>query len=265
MFLNCEGSRFDDAWFNQNRFAGGACSEAGIFDVSHFTVDSEPGGTVFGAGYGGSDQPSSQPSVDVALEWIGHQPGIFEVNLPADLHPRFGGRFDSARFASPSGEPELFDGSVTEPVDDPDYMIARIEATSALVRADVVATLPIGFSAVPMPFRKPRYLKGGDDFNHARIYLTEEGINGFILIFAREPGPHGNQIHIAARKVAPARYDVTITFEGGRFEVARDIVLGPELPDLAQKMLEPGPVGILQAKAAGIKTRVTRDRTQGYV
>ncbi len=258
MFLNCEASRFDDAWFNRSAFAGGDCVEAGVFDVSHFSMDSEAGGTVFA-----SSQPDEAPGVEVTLDWTSHQPGVFEVNLPADLPPRFGGRFDQARFASPSGEPEVFAGGVTEPVDDPDYIVARLEATSALVRADVVASLPLGHSAVPMPFRKPRYLKGGDEFNHARIYLTEEGINGYILIFAHEPGPHGNQIHVAARKVSPARYDFTITFEGGRFEVARQIVLGPELPPLARDILQPNAVGILQAKAGGVRASVTRERTEG--
>lgn len=257
IYLECDSSRFDQADFNQSAFAGGRCVEVGIFDVSHFALDAEAMDTVFAAG-----EPSQASGTDVKLEWIHHQPGAFEVNLPADLPPRFGGRFDQARFASQDGAPEVYPGAVTEPITDQDYMVANIEAKSALIRADVVASIPLGFSPIAMPFRKPRYLKGGDEFNHARMYLSEEGVDGYILLYAREPGPHGNQISVSARKVGPARYDVTITFEGGRFESARQIVLGPDLAALSTDLSKPAAVGVLQAKSAGVNAAVTRERTE---
>ena len=46
-----------------------------------------------------------------------------------------------------------------------------------------------------------------------------------------------------------------------RFENARRVVLGESPPSLAQELLKPGPIGVLQAKAAGVTVTVTRDRT----
>jgi hypothetical protein len=87
-------------------------------------------------------------------------------------------------------------------------------------------------------------------------------VPGFIAVFASAPGAWGNSVTIAARKSGPARFDVTINFLGARFENARRVVLGgDELPSLGEEVTRPGPVGVLQAKAAGVRARVTRDRT----
>ena len=68
---------------------------------------------------------------------------------------------------------------------------------------------------------------------------------------------------MTARKAGPARFDVTVSYPGARFENARQVALGGEhLPVLTDDLLRPGPVGVLQAKAAGIYAKVTRDRAE---
>jgi hypothetical protein len=255
IFLECSGSRFDQAHFAEDRFAGGDCAEAGVFDVSRF------GQAVFG--------PLAAPAVDVTLRWQSHRPGAFVVNLPSDLPSRFGGRFNEARFGMTRENPETLPGVVTEPPGDERDLVQLLNdgeapafRASPLVRAGRVARVPIGFEAVKMPFRKPRFLRLGDDHQPARLYLTEDGMEGFVEIRAQEAGTWGNEIAVVARPAGPGRWDVTLHFAGARFENARKTVLGAPLPDLAQDLLQPGPIGILQAKAAGVEARVTRDRAE---
>lgn len=256
LFLSCQVSRFDGADFDADPFAGGPCHSLGIFDISRFADPVEPKvSAVFGPG------PHPEPAVEVRLSWHEHLPGAFTVNLPADLPPRFGGRFNQARFALPGEKPELYAMAVTEPVDDPDYLPALLNTRSKLVKAQLVASVPLGWQAVAMPFRKPRSLTLGREAQPARIYLAEEGFAGFLELEAQLPGVVGNSIAVTARKVGPALFDVTVAFQGGRFENARQLVLGEPLPALTEQLLQPGPVGLLQAKAAGIRAAVTRDGT----
>lgn len=255
LFQSCQAARFDGADFNAAPFAGGPCRSAGIFDVSRFVDPAEAKVTaVFG-----SPGPNSDPPVEVRLRWEEHLPGAFTVNLPADLPPRFGGRFNQARFARPGEKPELYEMAVTEPVGDADYLPALLNSKSTLVRAQLVPSVPLGWQAVAMPFRKPRALTLGNDTQRARIYLAEEGFAGFLEIEAKLPGAAGNSIAVTARKVGPALFDVSVAFGGARFENARQLVLGEPLPVLTEKLLQPGPVGLLQAKAAGTRVTVTRD------
>lgn len=256
LFLSCQVSRFDSADFDADHFAGGPCRSLGIFNVSRFVEPADPKvAAVFGPG----EHP--EPAVEVRLNWNEHLPGAFTVNLPADLPPRFGGRFNLARFALPGEKPELYAMAVTEPVGDPDYLPALLNSRSHLVKAQLVASVPLGWQAVAMPFRKPRLLTLGSESQPARLYLAEEGFAGFLEIEAQLPGAAGNSISVTARKVGPALFDVTVAFQGGRFENARQLVLGEPLPALTEQLLQPGPVGLLQAKAAGTRAAVTRDST----
>jgi hypothetical protein len=126
-----------------------------------------------------------------------------------------------------------------------------------------VPRVPLGFEAATMPFRRPRFLTGGSDSERARLYLAEKDVPGFIELTALQPGEWGNAIAVAARKSGPARFDVTINYQAARFENARQVVLGgTELPALTEDLLKPSPVGVLQAKAGGIKSRVTRNRAE---
>ena len=253
--LECAAARFDAAAFDAADFAGGPCRWPGIFDVSTFAL---PGG---GAQSVYAISPIPGPTSDWTFGYQRYTPAAFEVNLPADLPARFGGRFDEARFASDPQQPEFYAHAVTEPPGDDDNLIDLINARSVLVRAEPVAALPIGFTAVPLPTRAPRHLTGGGGPHAARLYLQEAGAEGFVLIEARENGEDGNLISVSSRPAGPARFDVTILADGARFESARAIVAGPP-PALADRStLEPTPLGVDEAKAAGTRVRVTRDRS----
>lgn len=255
VFLERSGARFDQAHFDEDRFAG-EDSEVGLFDVSRF------GQALFG--------PIPSPAVEVTMRWESHRPGTFVVNLPADLPARFGGRFNEARFGTVAlkpNDPPTLAGVVTEPPEDERDLVLLLNMgeppgfdPSPLVRSRRVPRVPLGFEAVRVPFRKPRKLRLGTEQNPAAIYLAEDGVDGFIEIRAREAGTWGNDILVSTRPAGPGRWDVNVEFPGVPFESGRQTALGTPLPSLAQDLLKPGPIGILQAKAAGVEARVTRDR-----
>jgi hypothetical protein len=275
-YLNSDEVRFDDAHFDQAHFAGGVCIERGVFDVSRF-ANSPPEAeeAVFAP-----LSPLADPTVDVQFRWVRYQPGTFSVNLPADLPGKFGARFDQARFALPGKAPETFSGVVLEasvlsgPGGDPDYLVNRINAASKLVTAQFLnqPNPPLGWEAMNVPFRHPRArpLTLGNDANPAKIFLAEKGVPGLIEVSARQPGVWGNSIEVTARPAGPARYDVTIGLAAARFESARQIALvghltapgEDSLPALPQEILRPQPVGVLHARAAGVRAEVTRDRAE---
>jgi hypothetical protein len=264
-FMAALGARFDQARFNYARFAGGPCLEPGVFDVSRFAdLPPEHEAAVYAGGPTG-------PAVQVALQWTSHKPGSFIVNLPADLPENFGARFNYARFAQPGNTPEVYTGVVTEPAIDSDYIVTRINAQSHLVKAGPVSIVPLGWQPQVMPFFHPRAqnLTGGNDNGAAQIYLAESGVPGFIHLTALVPGKWGNTIEVTARHASPGRFDVTIGYEGARFENARQTVLAGKvlaqgedpMPVLISEILKPRPVGVLQGKAAGVLAQVTRDQT----
>lgn len=283
IYGDCHSSRFNEAHFNAARFAGDRCDDRGVFNVSRFAhAPPEPVAAVFA-----SAEPLLDPAVEVVFRWPSHRPGAFCVNLPADLPARFGGRFNEARFGQKKDTPELYEKAVTEPPDDPDYLVTHINAASTLIGASVVPRVPLGWEAVTMPFRKPQFFTLGAEEAPARLYLAEEGIDGFIKLEAREAGTWGNEIAVTARSSGPAMYDVAIIYQGSLFENARQVALGKgpllpaprcqkgkkasatqqvpldrDLPTLIQDLLQPGPIGVLQAKAAGVRADVSRDRTE---
>jgi hypothetical protein len=254
LYLECGASRFDEAQFGAAAFAGGPCSAWAIFDASGFAGPEDGEEALFAP-----SGPPPDPPVEVALRWRSHQPGAFRVNLPADLPPRFGGRFDSLRFG-PAG-PELFPDAVTGPADDPRHL-ARLLAASRFVEAEVVPRPPVGFEAVPMPFREPRRLARGDERAPARLYLAGPGLVGVLEVRAREPGAWGEEIAVAARRAGAARFEVAVHYRGGVFENARRAVRGDLVPARAEDLLGAGRIGVLHAKAAGVRAEVTRDRAE---
>lgn len=267
IYLDCHAARFDDARFNRARFSGGLCLERAVFDISHFVrTPPEYEAAVF------APESLSDPPVEIRFHWAHHQPGALVVNLPADLPERFGGRFDQVRFALADDAPESYAGVVAEPLTDPNHLETRINASSHLIEVEVVPRAPIGWQAVTIPFRRPRVytLTGGRDGAQARLYLAEKDVPGIIELRARQPGEWGNGIAVSVRKAGSARFDVTVNYEGARFESARKIVfagrlLEPDevaLPALIEDLLKPNPIGVVHAKAAGIRVDVSRDNTQ---
>ncbi len=256
-YLDCVASRFDAAHFDVDTFLGEPCREYGVFDASHFApAEPEAGGAIF------APPEIISPGVELVFRWQHHRPGAFEVNLPADLEARFGGRFNEQRFGVAPGE--VYTGVALEPPVDESHLIRRIQEDSTLVEAapEPVALVPLGWEPVAAPFRKPRFLTLGDATRSAALYLAAEGLDGFLEIRAREAGAWGNEIAVSVRPDGPGLYEVTIHYAGARFENARQAVRGPELAASAEKLIQPGPIGVLQAKAAGVVARVTRDRAE---
>lgn len=256
-YLDCYGPRFDYSRFNEAIFPGGNCPDRGIFNVSRFAYSPpEPVQAVFTS----VDDPPDPP-VEVAFEMVRYQPGAFQVRLPADLPERFGGRFNQARFGQGNNNPELHEKAVTEPPEDDFYIVELLNRHSSLVETQIVPRVPLGWQAIPIPFREPQALTLGDATTSAQVYLTEAGIKGYLRIQAREPGTWGNAIAVAARASGPAMYDFSVIYQGVPFENARETVMGKPLAALAGASLEPGPIGVLQAKAAGVHVQIIRERT----
>jgi hypothetical protein len=266
-YLDSTSSRFNQARFDSDRFAGQKPGrELGVFNASRFGPQTPPESTWIDALFAPLP-PVPNPPVEIVMRWQSHRPGAFTVNLPADLPARFGGRFNQVRLGS--GRAESYPGAVSEPPEDPDYLVTLINQgkegdtpvpASNLVEAAVRPFVPLGWQAQTMPFRKPRYLTLGDDRNAARIYLNEKGVDGVIEIRANQAGSWGNEITVSARQAGPATFDVAIAYAGARFENARMAAAGKQPPALARELLKPGPIGVLQAKAAGVEAAITRDR-----
>lgn len=289
-YLDCLVARFDATEFGGGVFGIGPCGERGVFDVSRFVGSREaewwsgsPGEPV-SATAGDEDRDLSLfdsaasvsgATAEVSFSWSRRAAGTFAVNLPPDLHPRFGARFNHGRFSKPGDEPESYVAAVTEPEGDERFLAELIKKghpgpapaavqPSDLVTASVETFVPLGWSPVPMPFRKPRKLTLGGPGTPACIYLSEEGLGGaFLRIAAKENGTWGNDISISARTSGPARFDVTIALQSARFEIARATVLGDPPPVRAADLAEASRVGLLQAKAAGVSAAATREPSPG--
>jgi hypothetical protein len=264
-YLDCLGPRFDFAHFNRARFPNGNCGERGIFDVSRFSNSPpERVRAVFACAPPLSDPPVT---IDFQLEKFGA--AEFVVNLPADLPPRFGGRFNESKFGEggdDNSSAQVFQNAVAEPESDPNFLVKLINSPatgSKFVTAEHVPAMGLGYTAAEMnvSFRKPKFLTLGTPNRPARLFLTEPGLTGFIKIEAKENGVWGNEIGVTVREVRPAIYDVAIIFRGARFEQARAIVQGVTTETI-QEVMKPGPTGVLQAKAAGVRAGITRDRAE---
>ncbi|WP_328331060.1 hypothetical protein OHA70_10410 [Kribbella sp. NBC_00382] len=267
-FSECRAARFDAAYFEADRFAGGAGSEEAVFGLSCFGPQGAQPNAVFAAAV------VRRPTAEIRVDWDSHQAGAFSVNLPAELDDRFGVAFGAGgagATATGNGRfgaavPELHAGVVAEPLTDEQFLVDRLndlQTGSKLVIAKLADVVPIGWRAVALPFREPVRLTGGRPGTAARMFLSEPGLAGFIELSAAEEGAWGNEIRITGRASGPAVYDLEVAFPGGRFESARQTVFGPPLPSLAAALLRPGPIGVGLAKAAGIHADVTRDRVAG--
>jgi hypothetical protein len=284
-YMDCEIPRFDEAAFGpETRFPGCECCERGIFDVSHLAVlePREPAVAVFAP-----LSLETEPQVEVRFHWESHRLGACVVILPADLPARFGGYFDQARFGQEEGHPETFLAVTTERTgdeafDEQHYVMEQVNTgftdegsridvePSSLVEARSAALVPQGFREIKMPNREPQFLTQGATGRPAKIYLVDDQLEGkgYILLEAVEPGAWGNEISVTSQNAGPGMYDLSITYRGATFESARKTALlghslrdaEEHLPALMSDLLKPGPIGVLQAKAAGVAVRLDRDR-----
>jgi len=259
VYLESITARYNHARFNVDRFPGGRSIEPGVFNVSRFANSPpEKGVSVFAPA---SDFQDVTAVVKFRSER--NRPGVFAVNLPADLPSRFGAKFNESRFGEAAGGPETYNQAVTEPESDPQHIKNLINGQpSDFVTAAIVPRVPLGFSPVRIPFRRPRFLSLGDASRPAQIFLAEEGIQGFLALAAKEHGAYGNDIAVTARKSGPAKFDFSIVYRGGRFENAREVARGQALSASVTALSQSSPAGVLEAKAAGVRAIVTREDTQ---
>ena len=279
LYLDCDDARFDRDRYDRVDFPGLACQERGIFDASLFTRSRDVAGEEEDPrAHFGDALATARSTSEIGLAWEHHAPGAFRVDLPADLDRAFGARFDADRFATPRDSAEAYPGVIVDVLGDlsdtianVDNLATRINANSRLVSAKIVARVPIGFEPLEMPFHRPRqrFLHNGRGDAPARLYLMDPGSSVFIEIRARNNGTYGDAIAVTARVAGPARFDVTVAYEGARTENARLTAFAGEnvpperdpLPALVAEILKPRPAGIVQAKAAGVRADVSRERT----
>ena len=262
-FVECDSSRFNVSHFSDNnnhfsRFSGGISFERGLIGISN--ADYQPPQRLSAAFAGVSNNDTHINYVDFNFQ--PHMPGTMRVNLPADLSPRFGGRFNEAIFGVPGDKPEVFEQVVTEPESDPNNLVKRVNEESLLLKAKHVDFVPIGFSAIGIPFAKAAAFTLGSPTESARLFLSEQDVPGFIELSARKVGRWGNQLSIIVCDAGPAIFDLMISYPGSRFENARQAVLGDKLTAVVNESLKPGPFGVMQAKAAGTYIEVTRSNCE---
>lgn len=271
-FSECVGPRFDSTRFDEERYPASPGQTVGMFDISRLDGTLIHDQSIF------APVPMPPPSAQLEFSWTQHQGGAFELRLPAELPPLFGGRFNEARFGI-GVEPQTveitrvdgppvqttalvnkradFRGVVFAPESDPDHIARRMDPDHPLVEvASIRTNVPLGFVAERAPFRKPRHLALGELDGRARLFLTEADSDELIELIAPEAGLSGTRLFVSARPDGPGRYQIEIGFTGDRFECGRFLVLGP-----AEGAATTAAPGILQAKAAGVHARVTRAGT----
>ena len=224
------------------RFAGGqVCREVGVFNLSRFRdeerrPDYQP---IFGA------RTAVEPPAACHFSYRVHLPGRFELELPADLPPQFGGRFNSARFTHRSKADGIaFTAAIFDLPEDPHALDEQVRAQPTLVTARVEILPDEGAPIYDVPFNPWRPLTGGDATHHACAYLRQPGVPGVVKLEAKEPGAWGNLIVVSAPlSETPGGFDVTVRYTGQDvFENAR--------PKVQEQLA--------LARAAGVQIQVTR-------
>jgi hypothetical protein len=281
-FTECVGPRFDTARFDGEPYPGTPCQTVGMFDIGRLDGTTACDESVY------AFQPMPPASARVSLTWLRHEGGGFEIRLPAELPPLFGGRFNEARFGLGVEEKaveyleigqapvsttalvakrDVHDGVVFSPIGD-DHHFVQVLGGSRLLEVDTTkANVPLGFVVAEAPFRKPRFLAMGDLDQRARLFVREPSSDTLIELIAADvldpgtalpgdPGQRGTQISVSLRPSGPGRYLLEVGFPGDRFECGRALVLGP-----AEGAETTAAAGILQAKAAGVRARASRTGT----
>jgi hypothetical protein len=274
-FLECVGPRFDSARFDEEVYPGFPGQNVGVFDIGRLDGVLIVDQSIF------APVPLPPPSASLSFTWSRHQGGAFDLRLPAELPALFGGRFNEARYGVGVTETtveiaevgqaavtqdarvakrEVFPRTVFKPDDDPDHFEKKLAASNLLEASVKRTNVPIGFVARRAPFREPAFLRLGEFDGRARLFLTEPDSDALVELIAKEPaGEYGTRISVSMRPDGPGRYLLEVGFPGSRFECGRELVLGP-----AEGAATTAAPGILQAKAAGVRARVLRERTEPF-
>jgi hypothetical protein len=249
-YRDCYGDRYDEASFGRRRgrqprrvpgyYAGGrVCHTPGVFNSSNFYQEEEGYNTVFG-----SVEEIDRPQASTSFAFRVHQPGRFELQLPADLPDRFGGRFNLARFGQGSETGIIYPAAIFDLPEDEQALDEQVNRKTGMLVAELALDPDDRFPQHPVPFNELRPFAGGGPDTYAGVYLFQPGVDGFVLLRTREVGEWGNDIRVAApESETPGGFDVTIIYTGQiPFENAR------------QKVEDQ----VILARAAGIEVQVTR-------
>ncbi len=279
---------------------GCICAEYGIFDVSRFSNRPPELMAALYAPSGSPTIQAANVAITWQSHSPGSFIVNLPADLPDRFGGRFNqSRFGQAidkpemyerAVTEPEDDERYLVKLIKAGLKDPENPGQFIIPSSNLVTADGVdfASFPLDYKAVKLPFREPQHLTLGREDRPAQIYIfkdAEDPAKGFIKLAAKEKGAWGNEIAVSARAAGPAMYDLSIIYKGARFENARQAVLGmgppskvssckkgsssskPQesasnnsLPALIREILKPGSIGVLQAKAAGVKAEVSRDQ-----
>ncbi len=254
-YTDCVGDRFDAAHLARRprgaraatlpvlpgRFAGGpVCHTPATFDQSRFYQPDRPDTeNVFG-----SRTAPAEPTGTSAFAFQQYQAGRFELQLPADLPPQFGGRFNSARFGHAEGTRVIYLEAIFDLPEDPKALDEQVKARPTMVTVGVRLTPDEGVPIYDVPFKEEKPLMGGSPTTVARAYLRQPGVPGVTEVRARDVGTWGNLVVVSAPESAtPGAFDVAFRYTGRDvFENAR--------PKVAAQLAF--------ARAAGILAEVTR-------
>jgi hypothetical protein len=252
-YNDCYGDRFNQAYFGRRskqgerlpvvpgRFAGGqVCHSIGVFNVSSFYDEAAGSETVFG-----SRDVELAPQASVGFANEVHQAGRFELQLPSDLPPQFGGRFNEARYAhGPKVEHLEYPGTIFDLPEDERALDEQIKRRPGMVKAAVTleanGTTPI----YDVPFNDDRALFGGSRVTPAHCYLRQPGVLGVVELIAKEPGEWGNAIVVSAPDAdSPGAFDVRLRYTG---------------EDVYENAVPKVQAQVVLARAAGVLGVVTR-------
>jgi len=207
-----------------------------MFNISSFFDEAHGSLTVFGSRAG-----VKQAQASTAFAYQMHQAGQFELELPADLPPHFGGRFNSARFA---GISITYPAAILDLPEDARALDEQIKQAPAFVTALVELNPQEEVPIYDLPIKTDKPLVGGSPTSYARAYVRQPGVPGLVELRAKDQGDWGNLIRVVAPESAmPGAFDVTVTYTGTDvFENARSKV--------AEQLAG--------ARAAGVLARVIR-------
>jgi hypothetical protein len=197
-YRDCYGDRFDSAYSGARsrrakpleevpaHYAGGqACHTPGVFNATEFADESRGMLTVLA-----SRSDASEPQASVSFVHQVHQAGHFELQLPADLPPRFGGRFNEARFAHAAGGALVYPEAVFDLPEDPKALDEQIKAKPGMVVAEVALFPETGVPVYGVPFTETA-IDRRQPPDHRHLYLFRRCAR---FVCWRKDGRLGNEM-----------------------------------------------------------------------